>query len=243
MWNVVIVDDEIRIAEGLKKIITRMNNSYQVIEVFDDSEAAYQFLKDNKHKVDLLITDICMPGLSGLELLEKVRKFHRSLPCIILTGYGEFEYAQKSIELGVVRYLLKPVDIEELTQTMENLIPHNNEVSSNTTCSNLSKEVLFLKKEIEMDFRDFDMNAKAGILGLSKEYLYRQFRKEMDISVKEYLQNVRLEKAKQYISEVGKYKIYEVCEMVGYEDQVYFSKIFKKKFQVSPKDYQKYYLN
>ena len=196
MWNVVIVDDEIRIAEGLKKIITRMNNSYQVIEVFDDSEAAYQFLKENKHKVDLLITDICMPGFSGLELLEKVRKFHRSLPCIILTGYGEFEYAQKSIELGVVRYLLKPVDIEELTQTMENLIPHNNEVSSSTTCSNLSKEVLFLKKEIEMDFRDFDMNAKAGILGLSKEYLYRQFRKEMDISVKEYLQNVRLEKAK-----------------------------------------------
>lgn len=240
MWNVVIVDDEVRIADGLKKIIMRMGGSYQVIEVFNDSKDAYRYLKKNKVKVDLLITDICMPELSGLELIEGVRKFHQHLPCIILTGYGEFEYARKAISLGVVRYLLKPVDIDELTQVMEHLIMHHTEIDKNSISTDLSKEVLYLKKEIETDFRAFDMNVKAEKLGLSKEYLYRLFRKEMDISLNEYLQNVRLEKAKQYLSESGKYKVYEVCEMVGYEDQVYFSKIFKKKYQISPKEYQRY---
>ena len=243
MWNVVIVDDEVRIAEGLKRIITKMNNSYQVIEVFNDSEQALQYISENKHRVDLLITDICMPELTGLELLEEIRKFSPSLPCIILTGFGEFEYAKKSIELGVVRYLLKPVDIEELKLVMDNLVPHTSEGQTSIVLSDLSKETLYLKKEIEANFKDFDMDESAKSLGLSKDYLYKLFRKEMGLNIKDYLLDIRLEKAKQYISETGKYKIYEISEMVGYEDRVYFSKLFKEKYKLSPKDYQKYILN
>ncbi len=240
MYNVIIVDDEVRIAEGLRRIIMRMDGAYEVTEIFNDSEEAYRYLKQKKGRVDLLITDICMPVLSGLELIEKVRKFDKRLPCIILTGYGEFEYAQKAISLGVIRYLLKPVDIEELVQVMGNLVIHCTEIEKKSICLNLSKEVLYIKKEIESNFKDFNMDEEAEKIGLSKDRLYRLFRKEMNISVNEYLQNVRLERAKQYMAETGTYKIYEVCEKVGYEEQRYFSKIFKKKFKVSPKEFQRY---
>ena len=130
--------------------------------------------------------------------------------------------------------------MENLTQVLDSLTFKSMDIVQSEKDMNLSKEVRYMKREIDIGFRNVDMNKIAEKLGYSKEYLYRIFRKEMDISVNNYLQNVRLEKAKEYIAETGKYKIYEICEMVGYEDQVYFSKLFKKKYKISPKDFQKY---
>ena len=242
MYRIVVVDDEIRIVEGLKKIISNMQIGCEVVAAFTDSEKAYRYMRERENEIDLLITDISMPELSGLELIEKAREYRPNLPCIILTGYEEFDYARKAVSLGVLRYLLKPVDIEELTQVISALVGPAEEVQHKHKYANLSKEVRCIKKEIECDFKTFDMSANAQKQGYSKEYLYRLFRKEMNIGVNEYLTEVRLEKARQYMTDSTNLKIYEACEMVGYEDPVYFSKIFKKKYGVLPKDYRKYAL-
>ncbi len=240
MYRIVVVDDEIRIVEGLKKIISNMRIGCDVVATFTDSEEAYRYMKERKNKIDLLITDINMPGLSGLELIEKIREDHPSLPCIILTGCEEFDYARKAVSLGVLRYLLKPVDIEELTQVISALVDCVEKPQHKNKYTNLSKEVSCIKKEIDSDYINFDMSVIAQKQGYSKEYLYRLFRKEMNIGVNEYHTEVRLEKARQYMADSINFKIYEVCKMVGYEDPVYFSKLFKKKYGVLPKDYRKY---
>ena len=72
--------------------------------------------------VDLLITDIRMPRMDGLELLARVRSVHPEIHCILLTAYGEFEYAMKAMKLGVDNYLMKPMQIQELTETIENTL-------------------------------------------------------------------------------------------------------------------------
>lgn len=240
MQSVIIVDNDIWNAERLRKSFISMEKPYQVVEIFSNGKDALRYLQDNPTKVDFLITDICMPGFPGLELIEQMRKINKKLQCIILSAQKVFEYALKAIELGVVRYLLKPIDMENLTQVLDSLTFKSMDIVQSEKDMNLSKEVRYMKREIDIGFRNVDMNKIAEKLGYSKEYLYRIFRKEMDISVNNYLQNVRLEKAKEYIAETGKYKIYEICEMVGYEDQVYFSKLFKKKYKISPKDFQKY---
>lgn len=240
MQSVIIVDNDIWNAEHLRKSFIKMDKPYQVVEIFGNGRDALRYLQENPTKADFLITDICMPGFTGLELIEQMRKINKQMQCIILSAQKVFEYALKAIELGVVRYLLKPIEMESITQVLDSLTFKSLDMNQCEMNLNLSKEVKFVKKEIDIGFRNVDMNDIAMKLGYSKEYLYRIFRKEMDISVNNYLQNVRLEKAKEYMSETGKYKIYEICEMVGYEDQVYFSKLFKKKYKISPKDFQKY---
>ena len=239
MQNIIIVDNDIENAESLRKSLISKGKPYRVVEIFGNGKDALRYLQNDSTKIDFLITDICLPGFPGLELIEQMRKINRQLPCIILSAKRVFEYAIKAIELGVVRYLLKPVDTNKIMQILDSLLFRSVDTFQNDSGEKLSKEVWFMKREVEVNFRNIDMNQIADELGYSKEYLYRTFRKEMGISVNNYLQNVRLEKAKEYMAETRNYKIYEVCKLVGYEDQVYFSKLFKKKYKVLPKDFQK----
>jgi two-component system, response regulator YesN len=242
MWNVVVIDDEVRITNGLAKIIEHINSQYHVIQRFCDSEVAYRWLQTEYSSVDLLITDISMPRMTGLELVENIRVFAPRLPCIILTGYGEFEYAKKAITLGVIAFLLKPVDTEELAGVISRLMlnPQIVQTESIVLRSALSREIRFLKNEIETNYQRFDINTIADQLLLNKEYLARLFKKEMGITIVTYLVDIRMQQARIFLSEPGKYKVYEVSELVGYKDQIYFSKLFKKKFGITPKDYQRY---
>ena len=242
MWNIVLVDDETRIVNGLTKIITRICDHFHVIAKFNDSEEAYVWLQQNYSYVDLLITDITMPKLTGLDLIQKVRKFAPHLPCIILTGYAEFEDAQQSITLGVIEYLLKPVDTEKLSNLLNRLILNQPATFDNSVVlrSSLSREVLFIKNEIEKNYQNFDISIVADKLLYNKEYLSRIFKKEVGITISNYLTDIRLEQARRILEKPGEYKIYEACRMVGYEDQIYFTKLFKKKYNITPKEYQKY---
>ena len=155
---------------------------------------------------------------------------------VLGNGKDALEYLQDNTNKQLQCIILSAQQVK----VRDSLTSKNVDIAQSMNEAKLSKEVKFMKCAIETSFRNVDMNKIAGELGYSKEYLYRIFRKEMGISVNNYLQNVRLEKAKEYMSEIGKYKIYEVCEMVGYEDQVYFSKLFKKKYNITPKDFQKY---
>ena len=112
MWNVVVVDDDAQSVETLRKIVGLSGGRYRVTKVFGDGNEAYKYLRENQFQTDLLITDICTPGLSGLELIRKVRDFGCDISCIIISNYKVFEYAQQAIELNVASYLLKPLEQE-----------------------------------------------------------------------------------------------------------------------------------
>ncbi len=108
MYRVLIADDESIIREGLKKIISWDSLGFEVIGTASDGRDAYR--KINALRPDLCIIDIRMPGLDGLELISKIKKQNPDVKIIILTGYPEFGYAQKAVDLGVETFLLKPID-------------------------------------------------------------------------------------------------------------------------------------
>ena len=232
MWNIVMVDDEPNIVEGMAKLIEHINGEYRVLKE-QTSEGVLSLAQNPEEKIDLLIADIRMPRMDGLELIRAVRGIRPGLPCVILSGYGEFEYAKAAISAGVAEYLLKPVDVEELENTLSRLL-------SPARRSGVSKEVQLVLEEIEKNYASFELSDVARRLRLSRDYVRRLFFKEMGVSFNDYLTGIRIEKAKELLRQVGAYKVYEVCEMVGYTDNVYFSKLFKKMTGVSPKEYQKY---
>lgn len=112
MLKIVIVDDEITALSLFCDCIKNFNSQFCVIGCFTSGEDALEFL--TKHDCDVLITDIKMPGMSGLELAKEVSVRFPIIKTIIVSAYQEFEYAKKAIEYGVYLYLEKPVNLKEL---------------------------------------------------------------------------------------------------------------------------------
>lgn len=243
MIRIVLVDDEEHILRGIKKLVQRSGTQYQVIGAFDSSLRALLFLKENR--ADVLITDIRMPELDGLALTEQAQKLQKNLHCIILSGYSDFGYAKNAIRLGVAEYLLKPVDDAELKQTLERVIEHDEDRQMQSRYyikSDVSREIAYIKKEIETNCASFHLDICAEQLGKSRDYLAKLFRKEVGISIKDYLKEIRILRAKELLQGVHSYKIYEISELVGFTDTVYFSKQFKEVTGMTPKEYQMYCL-
>ncbi|WP_313639090.1 response regulator [Paenibacillus sp.] len=120
MYKVLIVDDESVIREGIRTSIDWKNLGCVVInEASHGSEAMEMIQKDCP---DILITDICMPGMGGLELMEKVVASYPYTRVILLSGYSDFEYVRRAVQLGAFDYLLKPTSYRELHRILERAI-------------------------------------------------------------------------------------------------------------------------
>ena len=112
MYTLLIADDEPLIRNGVKKIIDWESLGFSRIFMAEDGVEALEIIRNNK--VDLVLTDIAMPFMTGLELSEILAKEFPQIHVVILTGYEDFEYAQQSVDLGVKNYILKPVGAETL---------------------------------------------------------------------------------------------------------------------------------
>ena len=117
--KVVIADDEERICRLIEVLIDWENLGMEIAGVARNGIEAYEAVQ--QHRPDILITDIRMPGMSGLELIEKVKGSCPQIEIIVISGYAHFEYAQQAIRFGVGHYLLKPINKAELTETLVKL--------------------------------------------------------------------------------------------------------------------------
>ena len=117
--KVLIVEDEVRIREGIGKLLSRSGGAYEVISEAGNGAEGLKVLLEQKP--DIVITDIRMPDMDGLEMLSQMVKAGISTKAIVLSAYSEFEYARTAMKLGVTEYLLKPIAYNELMQALENV--------------------------------------------------------------------------------------------------------------------------
>ena len=115
--NVLIVDDEQLIRQGLWARIEYLG--IDVDEVFEADNGLMALEIQDAHPIDLVITDICMPDMGGLELIQQMQKKNNQIQFIVLSGYAEFSYAETAIHLGVKAYLLKPVSNDDLKEAFD----------------------------------------------------------------------------------------------------------------------------
>lgn len=119
MYRVLIVDDEMPALRFVRSIIEQFSKRFQVAGTAASGEQGLAFLQQNT--IDLLITDISMHGMSGIELALAARKIQPNIHIVIISGYGEFEYAQGAIQASVDDYLLKPVSISRMTAILHDI--------------------------------------------------------------------------------------------------------------------------
>lgn len=119
MFKVLLVDDEPAALEYIQQIIEKRCGEFQVIGTAKSGEQGLEMLK--RTAADILITDIKMTGMTGITLIEKIKEIDPSIHIMIISGYSDFEYAQKAIVNQVYDYILKPVDPMEFSEIMERL--------------------------------------------------------------------------------------------------------------------------
>ena len=235
MKKIVIVEDEFRTRQGLGHLINKVDLGCRVI---GEAENGYEGLKMIRDlEPDIVITDIRMPKMDGLEMIEKVQAMGIECVFAILSGYADFEYARQGLRLGVKEYLLKPATISDVKELLRKLSEEGKEREEDGQTAEYSAAVKEMVSVIEENYgMRLGLDGFSDRFRLTPEYLSNLFAKETGMTFSNYLKKVRIEKAKELILNTDM-KIYEVAYSVGYPDQKYFSKVFKEYTGVSAKQY------
>ena len=238
--KIIIIDDEPKIRKGLSKILN-MHSGWTVLDTFSEGESAIRFMEDNA--VDVVITDIHMPGMTGLDLIAQLKESNRKASFVILSGYGRFEYAQRAIDLGVKKFLMKPTSPEEVTQALEQIESEMTDRAPSTLAQKPTNNLVIMraKEYIDLNYRrKFTLTDMANALYISPNYLSDLFKKHTGMKFSDYLLEVRMEKSKEYLMDI-QYKVGDISALVGFSDARYFSSTFRRRYGMSPLEFRSRY--
>ncbi len=119
MMRIVVVEDEIRIREGISRLLKKLNEEYEIVGAAENGQEGLALIRELKP--DVVITDIRMPVMDGLEMLDRLYQENAGTKAIVLSAYSEFEYARKAMQSGVTEYLLKPISFGEFSRALTNI--------------------------------------------------------------------------------------------------------------------------
>ncbi|MBZ4646881.1 MAG: two-component system, response regulator YesN [Petroclostridium sp.] len=250
MYKLLIVDDEQWIRQGLREVIDW--EMYGISEVWEAEDGGCALDIIRKNQPDIVITDIRIPDVNGLELSTILKQEYPQIKVIFISGYQDFNYAREAISLGVYNYILKPLNENEVIKTVQKCIidiekerlqqretnqPKNRfEELKGTGMRKIIREVVdYVNKYYN---KKVSLASAADFVHLNPSYLSKLFCEEMGEPFTRYLMKVRIQKAKELLKE-PRYKIYEVGDRVGYSDIKYFVKIFKDMEGMTPAEYRK----
>ena len=170
MYKVLIVDDEVFILEGLKSIIPWKDLNLEVVETAENGEEALE--KYKKSDIDIVVTDITMPKMNGLQLIKSIKEIGGRCKFIILSGYDDFNYAREALRLGIENYILKPINEEELKETLENIVEKFNFQKPLTeNNSDIIKENI-LYRWVQNNISFYELEERGNILNINLKYDY-----------------------------------------------------------------------
>ena len=249
MLKVLVVEDEEMIRKGIVLAVDWA--ALDCVVVGEASNGAQALEAVERYDPSLIITDLKMPVMDGLEMLRQLRERGNNAFVIILTAYDSFAYAQTALRLGAVDFLLKPFHDGELEQAVTRLKQRMDRAGQGgekgpaplplpeLKKGDKSKYVLEAMAYIGEHYHEPNIGvaAIAQHLGISEGHLSHTFKKETDYTLLNYLTRYRVHRAMELLRDC-RLKVYEVAEQVGYRDIAYFSATFKKLVGMSPSEYQ-----
>lgn len=245
--KILIVDDERLILMGLRAVIEKITDISCEVDTAGSAAAAMALLEEKQ--ADLMITDVEMPGLSGLELIERVRNKGWCSRFIILSGYDNFEYARTALRLEAADYLLKPVDKDQLRRDIcriareleeekgigselmspyERYFPH---IVEKQIPYGLSRSVQFISEHYQ---DSISRTMLAEYTGKTEGYLSSLFKKEWNTTFLEIVNEMRLREAIYLLLYEPSIPIQDIAGKVGYRTERQLYRLIKNRIGITP---------
>lgn len=232
-----LVEDEPLLMKSLARHIELQDAGFKVVCQASNGKIALELLEENT--IHLIISDIRMPVMDGLELLENVSTHYPLIEIVLLSGYSEFSYAQQALRNNALDYLLKPVTPADLEHVLINakkalsahfMLEDDLNLLGGDAKKSLDLAIKYLQDHYADDINLADLSSR---LGFSSPYLTKLFHKYVGCSPVRFLTNLRIDAACNLLTNTS-LSIKEVGERVGYPDQFYFSNVFRKTMGKSP---------
>lgn len=241
--RIVVVEDEENMRVSLVKMIQSINPEYKVVGAANNGNEGVNLI--SLLLPDLVLTDIRMPQMDGLEMIQVLNQKNIKVHFVIISAYSDFEYAQKAIRLGVGDYLLKPVSYNDLERTL--LVLSDSKISRKLKFTHIEelypvpenanpivKEAIsYIKDNYSKPICMKDIAEKYNI---TYEYFSRIFSTDMHIGFTAFLKEFRMNTAQQLLIS-SDYMIQDIASMVGYDNINYFCKVFKETTGYTPTTY------
>lgn len=261
MYKLLIADDEMLERQVLRLIISTKLKEVEIVGEAENGRKAIQLV--HQFSPDIIIMDIKMPGIDGIEVLKLIKNQHPHIKVIMLSAFDKFEYARQVMQQGVKEYLLKPARKDELVAAVERVLSELKmerqekeeqeslrkklqlaivpvdieELDGNLVCDD--KKMNKVKGFIEENFtKSISLEDAAEHVGISPYYLSKLFKERFSVNFIDYLTHLRVDMAKDMMKNPES-SLKEICYNVGYKDPNYFSRVFKKTTGLSPSEYRR----
>ena len=233
-FRILVTDDEKHSRVGVSTTLRQQYKEKLHIDTANHGEEAFELI--GRHAYDLLITDIRMPKMDGLQLLEALRNDNNRIDTILLTGFAEFEYAQQGIKLGAIDYLVKPIHQEQLIASVERVLHSVKKAGHRYISSNsyIQEAIDFMEQHIA---EAFTIKEVSSHVHLNASYFSVLFKEETGNSFTDFLSTLRIEKAKMLLRDT-ELSLDDICEQIGIQSTSYFIKMFKKFEGVTPNQFR-----
>lgn len=239
--KLLIADDEDIIRNGIAKYVKLHTDRFDKVLLADNGEEAYELIL--RYRPEIILLDVQMPKKDGIEILQDMKRGDIASQVIILSGYDEFKYAQQAVRYGARDYLLKPVRSVDILRMLMEIADEAEGIQRPAEAEGDSEKHGFVelaKKYVqEHYFENLTLNLVADRVGITPGYLSTLFTKTMECGFVDYLNQVRIESACVYLRQ-NYFKVYEIAYKVGFRDEKYFTKVFRKLMGVSPTEYRKH---
>ncbi|MCU4177282.1 two-component regulator propeller domain-containing protein [Carboxylicivirga sp. N1Y90] len=246
--ELLVIEDNTSLANFL---FNTLSNDYKV-ELAESAEKGLEMI--NKHQPDLILCDINLPDMNGIQLCNKVKSDIKTthIPLILLTALSDIKYQLEGLSSGADDYITKPFNLQILKLKIQKQIDYRIELQSKFLRDSFvdkskeeDQELLKQITEIVKDnISDFDFNVKSLCteVNLSRSTIYRKIHDNTNLSIQEFIRSIRLRKASELLAK-DEYKINEIAYMVGFSDPSYFTRCFTQLFKYSPREYINKYRN
>ncbi|WP_442955697.1 response regulator transcription factor [Paenibacillus sp. IITD108] len=270
MWRVILVEDEVFVRESVKELIDWNSMGFEVAGEAGNGVEALQLIHDMKP--DLVLADIIMPQMDGIELLKKTREAGYKTKFVMLTCMSEFEYLRQAMEYGASNYILKlSMNVKDLRETLGKIreelnkelaetasvqgtgtnAPSKNNPASEDSAKHPAVGIKLEEEKIthpevnkiiayieEHYAEDLSVKFLSQYVVMGENYVSSLFKKKTGQTLIHYLHQVRVEKAIWYLKN-SKLAISEIGAKVGFVNDNYFIKIFKRFTNETPSQYRK----
>lgn len=235
MHRILLVDDEPLILEHTRSLLQWETLNCQIVGAVCDGLAGIESIRSLQP--DIVITDVVMPGMSGLEMIDAVRG---ECDCrfIVLSGYQEFDYVRHALRSGAVDYLLKPVMAADLYDAIVRMTTKAPVQSDEERYGQIVAKVIRCVDEHYAD-NEFSLGWVCGNeLFMNETYVGRLFQKKTGMKFTAWVTDKRLREAKQMLEREPNLSIGEIAERVGFVTSKYFIEVFRKHTGMSPGQYR-----